>query len=146
MLEWPTDLCGIDQFTYLPEKNCYICPEGKVLKYTGINKRNNTHVYFSTPKRCRECSQKSRCTRGEYRTPAIHTCEAARQRAHALANPRRVLISASWRGSGWIRKIHMSCPRRGPPCAGGFVGSAGPRAGHRTADRPAGTPAIPSVP
>jgi len=61
----PTDLYGIDQFTYVPEQNCYICPEGKVLKYTGINKRNNTHVYFSTPKRCRECSQKSGCTRGQ---------------------------------------------------------------------------------
>ena len=34
-----------DQFTYVPEENCYIW-EGKVLKYTGINKRNNTHVYF----------------------------------------------------------------------------------------------------
>ncbi|HJX85870.1 MAG TPA: IS1182 family transposase, partial [Candidatus Angelobacter sp.] len=34
-----TDLYGIDQFTYVPEENCYICPEGKVLKYTGINKR-----------------------------------------------------------------------------------------------------------
>jgi hypothetical protein len=81
----PTDLYGIDQFTYVPEDNCYICPEGKVLKYTGINKHNNTHVYFSTPKRCRECPQKSRCTRGKYRTIAIHTCEEARQRAHARA-------------------------------------------------------------
>ena len=61
----PSDLYGIDQFTYVPEENCYICPEGKVLKYSGINKHNNTHVYFSTPKRCRECSQKSRCTRGK---------------------------------------------------------------------------------
>jgi transposase len=38
------DLYGIDQFTYAPEENCYICPEGKVRKYTGINKRNNTQV------------------------------------------------------------------------------------------------------
>ncbi len=81
----PTDLYGIDQFTYVPEENCYICPEGKVLKYSGINKRNNTQVYFSTPKRYRECSQKSCCTRGKYRTIAIHTCEPARQRARALA-------------------------------------------------------------
>jgi len=28
-------------------------------KYTRISRRNTTHVYFSTPKRCRECSQKS---------------------------------------------------------------------------------------
>jgi transposase len=87
------DLYGIDQFTYVPEENCYICPEGKVLKYTGINKRNNTHVYFSTPKRCRECSQKSRCTRGKYRIIAVHTCEEARQRAKARAETPEFAIS-----------------------------------------------------
>src|SRR5215471_10934319 len=89
----PTDLYGIDQFTYVPEENCYICPEGKVLKYVGINPLNRTHLYYSTIKRCRECSQKSRCTRGKYRTIAIHTCEPARQRAHALAQTPAFAIS-----------------------------------------------------
>ena len=89
----PTDLYGIDQFTYLPEENCSICPEGKILKYVGINARNRTHVYYSTVKRGRECSQKSRCTRGKYRTLAIHTCEPARQRAHALAQTAAFAIS-----------------------------------------------------
>ena len=28
----PTDLYGIDQFTYVPEETCYICAEGKILK------------------------------------------------------------------------------------------------------------------
>jgi Transposase DDE domain len=36
-------------------------------------------------KRCRECSQKSRCTRGKFRSITIHTCEPARQRARARA-------------------------------------------------------------
>jgi hypothetical protein len=89
----PTDLYGIDQFTYRPEENCYICPEGKILKYVGINARNRTHVYYSTVKRCRECPQKNRCTRGKYRTLAIHTCEPARQRAHALAQTPAFAIS-----------------------------------------------------
>ena len=89
----PTDLYGIDQFTYVPEGNCYICPEGKVLKYVGINARNRTHLYYSTVKHCRDCSQKSRCTRGKYRTLAIHTCEAARQRAYALAKTPEFAIS-----------------------------------------------------
>jgi len=80
-----TDLYGIDKFTYVPEENCYLCPEGKLLKYVGVNPLNRTHLYYSTVKRCRECSQKSCCTRGKYRTLAIHTCEPARQRAHALA-------------------------------------------------------------
>ncbi len=89
----PSDLYGIDKFTYVPEENGYICPEGKLLKYVGINARNRTHLYYSTVKRCRECSQKSRCTRGKYRTLAIHTCEPARQRAHALARTPAFAIS-----------------------------------------------------
>ena len=88
-----TDRYGIDQFTYVPEENRYICPEGKPLKYVGINPLNRTHLYYSTVKRCRECSQKSRCTRGKYRTLAIHTCESARQRAHALAETPAFMIS-----------------------------------------------------
>jgi transposase len=89
----PTDLYGIDKFTYLPEENCYLCPAGKLLKYVGINARNRTHVYYSTVKRCRDCPQKSCCTRGKYRTLAIHTCEPARQRAHALAKTPEFAIS-----------------------------------------------------
>src|SRR5213596_1288679 len=89
----PTALYGIEQFTYRAEENSYICPEGKPLKYVGINPLNRTHLYYSTVKRCRECSQKSRCTRGKYRTIAIHTCEPARQRARARAQTPAFAIS-----------------------------------------------------
>src|ERR1700739_559219 len=89
----PSDLYGIDQFTYVPEQNCYLCPEGKPLKYVGINPRNRTHLYYSTRKRCASCSQKSRWTRGKYRSIAIHTCESARQRARALAETPAFAIS-----------------------------------------------------
>ena len=77
----------------MPEENSYLCPAGKVLKYVGINARNRTHLYYSTVKRCRECSEKSRCTRGKYRALAIHTCESARQRAHALVQTPAFAIS-----------------------------------------------------
>ena len=89
----PTDLYSIDQFTYVPEENCYICPEGKPLKYVGIDPRNRSHLYYSTPKRCADCLQKSRCTRGKYRSIRIHTCEPARQRAYALAKTPAFAIS-----------------------------------------------------
>jgi hypothetical protein len=88
-----TGLYGIDKFTYVPEENCYVCPEGKLLKYVGINQLNRTHQYHSTLKRCRGCSQKAQCTRGKYRIVAIHTCEAARQRAYALAKTPEFAIS-----------------------------------------------------
>jgi len=92
-LNGPTGLYGIDQFTYVPEENCYICPEGKPLKYVGIDPRNRSHLYYSTPKRCADCLQKSRCTRGKYRSIRIHTCEPARQRAYALAKTPAFAIS-----------------------------------------------------
>jgi transposase len=88
-----TDLYGIDKFTKLPEENCYVCPEGKRLKYVGINQRNRVHLFASTLKRCRDCSQKPQCTRGKYRTLAIHVCESARQRAHALAQTTAFAVS-----------------------------------------------------
>jgi transposase len=42
----PTDLYGIDKFTYVPEENCYICPEGKPLKYVGINPQPHSPLLF----------------------------------------------------------------------------------------------------
>jgi len=66
-----------------------------------INARN---VYYSTVKRCRDCSQKSRCTRGKYRTLALHTCEPARQRGHALAQtPAFAISQRAGRGGGTDR-------------------------------------------
>ena len=79
------DLYGIEKFTYVPEEDCYICPEGKPLKYVGINKLNRVHTYHSTAKRCRGCTQKPQCTRGKYRMINIHVCEGARQKAYELA-------------------------------------------------------------
>src|SRR6266480_3335627 len=62
-----------------------ICPAGKPLNYVGINQRNRAHRYYSTVKRCRGCGQKPQCTRGKFRRIAIHTCEAARQKAEEVA-------------------------------------------------------------
>jgi len=71
-----TDLYGISQCTYKTEANQYTCPERKELTYVRINPRNRTHVYQSTRKRCRDCSQKPCC-----RQIAIHIHEPARQLA-----------------------------------------------------------------
>jgi hypothetical protein len=54
-------LHGIEKFTYLPEENAHLCPEGKPLKFVGINKLNRTHLYHSTPKRCRGCGMHLLC-------------------------------------------------------------------------------------
>jgi transposase len=78
-------LYGLEHFTYQPESNRYLCPEGKQLQYVGISERNRTHLYASTAKRCRECPQKAQCTRGKYKMLTIHIHEPARQQARELA-------------------------------------------------------------
>ncbi len=79
-------LYGMEKFTYDPAANRFVCPEGKTLTYVGVNQLNRTHVYASTPKRCRDCSQKAQCTNGRVRFLTIHIHESARQRAKELAN------------------------------------------------------------
>ena len=77
-------LYGDERFAYQPESNTYLCPEGKQLTYVGVNLRNRTHLYKATAKRCRGCSQKAQCTRGLYKTIAIHIHEPAREHAREL--------------------------------------------------------------
>ena len=81
----PSQLYGIEKFTYVAETNSYRCPEGKQLTYVGINAHNRTQVYVATPKRCRDCTQKAQCTTGRYRQIAIHVHEAVRERARERA-------------------------------------------------------------
>ena len=88
----PSGLYGIEKFTYVPEENCYLCPAGKPLNYVGIYKSNRVHRYYSTAKRCRGCEQKPQCTRGQFRTIGIHICDAARQKAYAIAKTRSSLL------------------------------------------------------
>jgi transposase len=78
-------LYGIEKFTYIRETNSYQCPAGKRLSYVGVNAINRTHVYVATRKRCRDCPQKTQCTRGHYRQVAVHVHEPARQRARERA-------------------------------------------------------------
>jgi transposase len=79
------DLYGIEKFTYEAEANRYLCPAGKTLTYVGVNALNRTHVYAATLKRCRDCPQKTQCTKGRCRFLGVHIHEAARQRAQELA-------------------------------------------------------------
>jgi transposase len=79
-------LYGPERFTYLPENNSYRCPAGQPLNFVGLNVRNRTHAYIGSRKRCGACSQKEKCTTGQYKYLAIHIYEPARQRARDLVD------------------------------------------------------------
>jgi transposase len=80
-----TELYGLEKFTYDPEANSLICPQGKRLPYVSTNLKEHKHVYRSTLKRCRDCPVKSECTTGRCRWVSINIYEAARQHAYEVA-------------------------------------------------------------
>ncbi len=53
-------------FKYDKENNCYICPEGNVLRYSGFNKRKKHKDYLITDKFiCRKCPNFGECTKSK---------------------------------------------------------------------------------
>jgi hypothetical protein len=56
-----------DQFRYDAAENAYYCPEGKVLRYRGLQRKNQGYAYEATPAQCRGCPQKK----------ALHSCSRA---------------------------------------------------------------------
>jgi len=57
---------SLEKFTYDRERDCYICPRQKELKFTGIEKNTGNHRYFNCSA-CGECPETSKCTKGRYR-------------------------------------------------------------------------------
>jgi transposase len=61
-----------DRFRYDPEKDIFLCPEGKILKLYQIRRKDCAYRKFQTKiykgKDCPYCPKKSLCTRQKYRT------------------------------------------------------------------------------
>jgi hypothetical protein len=74
-----------EQFRYEPKENAYYCPEGKPLRYRGLQRASQGYAYYSTEAQCRGCPQKKLCTRAPCRKLFVHWQEPARQRVRALA-------------------------------------------------------------
>jgi len=65
----------ITKFSFDAERNEYICPQGKRLKYWGINKRSRQFVWRASVKDCKVCLLKGKCTRGRARSLSRHIYE-----------------------------------------------------------------------
>ncbi len=74
-----------DQFCYEPSENAYYCPEGKPLRYRGLQRRSRGYAYCSTAAQCQGCPQKKLCTPAAYRKLFVHWDEPAREVVRALA-------------------------------------------------------------
>jgi transposase len=74
-----------EQFRYVPEENTYYCPQGEPLRYRGLSRGTQSHVYCCTTRQCGGCPQKERCTPGATRKLSVHWHEAAREVVRSLA-------------------------------------------------------------
>ena len=74
-----------DQFRYDPAENVYYCPEGKPLRYRGLQRASRGYAYCATEAQCHGCPQKKLCTPAPYRKLFVHWHEPARQAVRALA-------------------------------------------------------------
>jgi hypothetical protein len=74
-----------EHFRYEPKENTYYCPEGKPLRYRGLEHTSQGYIYYSTEAQCQACPQKKLCTPARARKLYVHSQEPARQAVRALA-------------------------------------------------------------
>jgi DDE family transposase len=75
-----------DAFTFDPERNVFICPQGKILKHRMAVEATRIHIYRPMPRDCEACPIRQHCTRGIRRTLSVPFDEAPRQAVIALQN------------------------------------------------------------
>jgi hypothetical protein len=73
---------GKENFTWIPDRNMYRCPEGHPLPWIGHEKRrqsdgqiNVVHAYRCSPEHCQSCQRQAACTTNPKRGRAIKRSE-----------------------------------------------------------------------
>jgi transposase len=75
-----------DAFTFDPEQNHYVCPQGKILKHRTAKATTRIHTYRAVGSDCLSCPIRAQCTRGVKRALSVPFDELARQAAIARQN------------------------------------------------------------
>jgi transposase len=88
---------SIEQFSFDPGENRFLCPSGKELKYWGIHKQSKQHVYRARTKGCKVCSRKAECTRDRSRSLSYHIYEESINQARQINQTRAYRISQRMR-------------------------------------------------
>ena len=87
----------IEQFQYNEQKDEFTCPQGKTLRYWGIQQHSKQHAYRASLKDCRSCPVKEQCTRSSYRSLSYHIYESSIDIARKLTKTREYRISQRMR-------------------------------------------------
>ncbi|HEY3397264.1 MAG TPA: transposase [Armatimonadota bacterium] len=76
-----------DDFTYQPDREAYVCPQGHELKHSRFDVRKQLHYYTAQASVCRACPRKGDCTPAKRRTVTRTAAESGREGA-VRAGPR----------------------------------------------------------
>jgi len=87
----------IEQFHFDAEENRFICPQGKVLKYSKLQPHSKQHVYRASSKDCKPCPLKAQCTRSNYRSLSYHIYQSSVEAARRLTKTSGYRISQRMR-------------------------------------------------
>ena len=87
----------IERFYFDAEQNRFICPEGKVLKYSKLQPHSKQHVYRASSKDCKPCPLKAQCTRSNYRSLSYHIYQSSVEAARRLTKTSGYRISQRMR-------------------------------------------------
>lgn len=90
-------------FTFDPQANLFVCPDGKQLKSTGLVRDDGAVPYFASTTDCRACALKPRCTKGTKRIVTRNLFEAEREHVRVLKGTEAFARSARER-----RKVEMA--------------------------------------
>jgi hypothetical protein len=85
-------------FRYHPERDLYICPHGKELKWSRYHKDREAHFYTAKVSDCRDCPAKGWCTGAQRRSVSRLVDEAAREATRRSGRRYRYLM--------WRRRIN----------------------------------------
>lgn len=73
-----------EDFVFDPASDSFTCPNGKTLRFRGMDYARQARSYFARPKDCAVCPRKSACTSGPARKVIRLQQEDARDRTKAL--------------------------------------------------------------
>lgn len=125
-----TQPIGKEQFTWLPDDEQYVCPQGHRLRWIGQQKRrqadgeiNVVHSYRCLPAHCRGCPLHARCTKNPQRGRSVkrsqheslieaHRARMATDAAKALYKKRKQTVELGFADIKQHRALRRF-PRRG---------------------------------
>ena len=84
---------SIDDFKFDSEKNEYVCPQGKRLKYHGFKKASLQLVWRSQKKECKICPCKKECTKDTARSISRHIYSEYIEKAKGYNNTKEYIKS-----------------------------------------------------